>query len=80
MANPTQSTEPAKQGRKLYALDPEIEAMAKVDEILGKLEPDVKRRVINWMAEKHSRRIYNDSVPFPIPKASGQDTLPGEHA
>lgn len=61
---PEQTTPTGKQKRQLVALDPEMRAVVEIDTILNRIEdPDMKRRVVQWMSEKHSRRTHTAPSP-----------------
>lgn len=64
-----QTTPTGKQKRQLVALDPEMRAVVEIDTILNRIEdPDMKRRVVQWMSEKHSRRAHNTPAAPNVPQ------------
>lgn len=51
-------------GKKLSGLDPELQAMAKLDRLLRELEPQSRQRVLAWLTDKHLVPAAEDDVDF----------------
>lgn len=60
--------------------DPEIQAMAKITEILGGLEPTVQKRVLHWAANRYSVQIPSPSATSKEIDKSKDNDLAGNGA